>query len=467
MKINKKPKAYVDKRFDKEERLAGGYGQMAAVQGAEALLRRAVLANLLWENMHYESGEDSAAHIRSLIPHVEPIVCASIAIEARQQQKLRHVPLLIAREMARIDTHKRLVGELLPQIILRADELSEFLAIYWSEGKCPISAQVKKGLAAAIGNFDAHRFAKYNGKKEVRLRDVMFLTHPKPPQGKEETFRQLANNELPTPDTWETALSSGADKKSTWERLITTGMLGALAFVRNLRNMEQVNVDPEVIRFGFANLKTEWLLPLNYLAAAKHAPRWMREIEECMLRGLSQAPKLEGHSVLVADVSGSMGSNISSKSDFTRMDACAAMAVLAAEMCESVSIYATAGSDYAHKHQTELIRPYRGFALSNEITSAASRLGGGGIFTRQCLEYIQTQEHGAVDRIMVFSDSQDCDHHNMRVPKPFGRYNYIVDVSAHKKGINYEGVWTAELSGWSEHFLKYIAALEGMGIPTQ
>jgi hypothetical protein len=35
-------------------------------------------------------------------------------------------------------------------------------------------------------------------------------------------------------------------------------------------------------------------------------------------------------------------------------------------------------------------------------------------------------------------------------------------VSAHKNGVNYKGCWTAEISGWSEHFITYIAALEGL-----
>jgi 60 kDa SS-A/Ro ribonucleoprotein len=72
-----------------------------------------------------------------------------------------------------------------------------------------------------------------------------------------------------------------------------------------------------------------------------------------------------------------------------------------------------------------------------------------------------------VDRIVVFSDSQDCDWPGKQTPAPFGNYNYIVDVSAHSRGINYDGLWTAEISGWSEHFLAYIAALEGLSLPEQ
>ena len=38
------------------ERLAGGSGALAAKQSNVALLRRAVLANLLWENVAYMDG---------------------------------------------------------------------------------------------------------------------------------------------------------------------------------------------------------------------------------------------------------------------------------------------------------------------------------------------------------------------------------------------------------------------------
>lgn len=458
----KKNTKAVDSRIDTKTQLAGGYGLLAAKQDAEGLLRRSVMANLLWEDLFYEDGESVTENIKSLIPQVEAQKVFDIAVEARTKQKLRHVPLFIAREMARIDSHKKLVGELLPKIILRADELTEFLALYWQDGKQPLSKQVKIGLRQAFNRFDAYQFAKYNRKTQVKLRDVMFLVHPKPPEGKQELFNQLANDSLPTPDTWEVSLSTGKDKKETWTRLINEQKIGALAFVRNLRNMEDVEVSPQIILKGFETINPHWLLPLNYLAAAKAAPRYERELENLMLKGLSKAPKLQGYTIFVVDVSGSMGGRISSRSQFNRMDAAAAMAVLAAEMCTHIAIYATAGNDSKRVHSTELIKPRRGFALSDEILSAKHRLGGGGIFTRQCLEFIKEKEKETPDRIIIFSDSQDCDAPNKRIPNPFGKNNYIVDVSSHSRGINYEGLWTAEISGWSEHFLSFIAALEGV-----
>jgi hypothetical protein len=260
------------------------------------------------------------------------------------------------------------------------------------------------------------------------------------------------------------ALSAGLDKKATWERLITEGLLGGLAFLRNLRNMEQVGVSPSVIAHGFQTVNPGWLLPINYLAAAKAVPKWEREIEAMMLRGFSSMPKLLGHTVLIIDVSSSMISRVSENSNMSRLDAAAAMAMLASEVCERVSIYATAGSDYARIHETELMKPRRGFALTDEIHALEDRLGGGGIFTRQCLEYIQHNERETPERIIVFSDSQDCDLPDRQTPKPFGLRNYIVDVSSHARGVNYSGVWTAEISGWSEKFINYVAAYEGVGL---
>lgn len=441
-------------------KLAGGQGMSAAKQTDEQALRRCVMSCLLWEDIAYTDGTSAANSIKGLVGKVSPETVARIAIEARTEQKLRHVPLLICREMAGLSTHKHLVADTLSQVIMRPDELTEFLAIYWADnGRKTLSGQVKKGLAKAFGKFNEYQLAKYNRKESVSLKDVLFLCHAKPKDLEQDLlWKRLINNTLAIPDTWEVTLSGGQDKVSAWTRLISERKLGAFAFLKNLRNMQQVGVPDLVIREGLNNLKVDMLLPIDFLKAEKYAPNYSGELEGAMFKCAAQWPKLDGHTVFVVDVSGSMQSNLSGKSEFTRMDAAASMAVLAREMCQSVSIYATAGSDPKSIHQTERVSGVRGFALADRILKTKMRLGGGGIFTRQCLDYIKTQE-SSVDRIIVFSDSQDCDRVN-KVPQPFGKYNYIVDVSNHKHGINYNGVWTAEISGWSESFLKFIASME-------
>lgn len=446
-----------------EERLAGGFGALAAKQDNISILRRLVLANLLWENIAYADGESVAEEIKKLIPLCDPFEVSKLAVEARTMQKLRHTPLFIASEMCKYKEHKKYVSIILPQIITRADMLSDFLAIYWKDGKKPIAAQAKKGLAKAFDNFNEYQLAKYDRNAAIKLRDVMFLVHPKPTQLKTKLYKKIANRELDTPDTWEVALSTGKDKKETWTRLISEGKIGGLAMLRNIRNMISSEVAYSVITKGLSTLKSSMLLPLDYLKAVRINPSFNREIENAMLEGYKNLPKLKGKTLFIVDVSGSMGSLTSSESSFSRMDQACAMAMLAMNLCEDYTLVATAGNDSSRKGAHVLIEnPSRGFALSQQIYNSKSIVGDGGIFTRQCLEWCKEKVGKDFDRIVIFSDSQDCDVPGMKIPKPFGKYNYIVDISSNKRGVNYKGVWTAEISGWSEHFLTYISALEGL-----
>ncbi|HLP82001.1 MAG TPA: hypothetical protein VK141_08470, partial [Nitrosomonas sp.] len=135
-------------------------GQLAANIPLELQLRRAVMSCLLWEDSFYESGESIATRIHFLIDHVDDKTVANMAIEARNQQKLRHVPLWLAKGLA----HNRspLTAKVLETVIQRPDELVEFLNQYWFGGKTPLSAQVKKGLAKAFVKFDEYQLAKWN-----------------------------------------------------------------------------------------------------------------------------------------------------------------------------------------------------------------------------------------------------------------------------------------------------------------
>ncbi|RJQ27112.1 hypothetical protein C4577_02220 [Candidatus Parcubacteria bacterium] len=213
------------------ERLAGGYGPKAARQPEEQQLRRLVMACLLWEDIAYLDGEKVVDSIRSLIHKLPASVVSSIAVEARFEQKLRHVPLLLARELAR---HKdtSYTAHTLAKVIHRPDELSEFLSLYWKDNKDKdgkpkktLSAQVKKGLAIAFNKFNQYQLSKWDkDSKEIKLRDVMFLSHPKPNQDQVTLWKQLAENKLPPADTWEVILSgakeNGLSKTQAWEKII-------------------------------------------------------------------------------------------------------------------------------------------------------------------------------------------------------------------------------------------------------
>jgi 60 kDa SS-A/Ro ribonucleoprotein len=255
----------------------------------ELQLRRSVLACLLWESQFYEDGIEIAGRIAELVPKVPAEKVAALAVEARERMKLRHAPLLLVREMARHKTHRALVAETLARVIQRADELAEFVAIYWKDGRVPLSGQVKKGLAAAFPKFDEYQLAKYDRGGPIKLRDVLFLCHAKPRDAAQAgVWRKLTWGRLNPPDTWEVALSSGANKNEAWQRLLAENKLGALALLRNLRNLRDAGMEDELVLSALRSMSTARVLPFRFLAAARYAPQWEEALEQAMLKCVAQ-----------------------------------------------------------------------------------------------------------------------------------------------------------------------------------
>lgn len=407
----------------------------------EQILRRSVMACMLWEDQFYESGIDIAKRIIDECNNVSDEVISNIAIEAREKQKLRHVPLLLARILAKKGS--KLTAETLNRIIQRPDELSEFLAIYWKDGREPLSKQVKKGLAKAFIKFNEYQLAKYNREGAIKLRDVLFLCHAKPEnEQQDELWKRLINNQLDIPDTWEVALSGGADKKETFTRLMSENKLGALAFLRNLRNMIQSGVEVETVREYISRINTSRVLPFRFINAVKYAPMLEPEIEQLMIKCLDGAETLSGVTVILVDVSGSMKGQVSAKSDLTRLDAATALSILSREVCENVRIY-------SFSDNVVEIPPRRGFALSDAIVKSQKHSGtylGRAIFAiNNSVQY---------DRIIVITDEQSHDS----IPNPKSEKAYMINVSSYRNGVGY-GAWT-NISGWSESIIDYIQQFE-------
>jgi hypothetical protein len=443
------------KLIDYDERPRTHEGAPAAVLTPEQALRRSVLSCMLWEREFYEDGAEIAGRIRGLVPQVPAATVAALAVEARERMKLRHVPLLLVREMARYVSHRGLVAETLTRVIQRADELAEFLAIYWAEGRSPLSGQVKKGLAAAFVKFDEYALAKYDrasGSNPVRLRDVLFLSHAKPLDAAQAgLWKRLAAGQLQKPDTWEVALSAaglanpvikGPSKREVWERLLAERRLGALALLRNLRNLQKEGVREELVLAAVAAMKTERVLPFRFLAAARHAPQWEEALEVAMFRSLDGRATLLGHTVLLVDVSGSMTWQLSARSEMKRTDAAYGLAILLREIAEKVTIYTF--SDTAKR-----VPARRGLALRDAMEQNQPH---GGTHLGASLAQVEA-EVGTYDRLVAITDEQAHD----AVANPRGR-GYMINVASDRNGVGYGG-WT-HIDGFSEAVVDYIVELE-------
>lgn len=435
-------------------------------------LRRSVMSNMLFEGEYYEEGVSIAKRIQDTTAEIlkqkdGADIVANIAFEARTKMKLRHVPLLLLVSLIRAKTEatRKVVAGAIAHVVQRPDEMGELISLYWKlNGKrAMLPHQVKLGLSAAFQKFDAYALGKWNSENSaVKLRDVLFLSHAKPKdQAQAELWKKIVDKTLESPDTWEVQLSGGADKKATFTRLLEEEKLGALALLRNLRNMQQSGVEIDTIRKGLSTMKTERVLPFRFITAAKYAPKLEPQLEQAMFGCLASQEKLTGKTILIVDCSTSMHGQISDKSELDRLSAAEALAMLLREVCEDVSVYATAGDDGQRIHATMLIPPRRGFGLRDLLSyeQTGRKIGGGGIFLKQVIEYVRNEEKGNADRIIVITDEQDCDLVNKpSSAKPFGKNNYLINVASFKNGIGY-GEWV-HVDGWSESIIDYIQQYE-------
>lgn len=442
-------------------------GGTAAVQSDLANLKRLVLTTLLFENSAYQSGNSIINDICRLIPKVDSFDLVQLAIESRIDQGLRHVPLFVAKEMLKHAKHRASVPGLLKSIMKRADEPAEFLAMFWQEQKVrpKMPNAVRRALASVIESFDAYQLTKYLGRgNTVTLADVIRLTHPKAPTPElNELYRKIVMNEAEAADTWNKRLSlskTPEERKASWLELMQSNKLPALATLRNINNFQKDSIEDSRVAEYIKNMPTRFLNPLNFYAAYKNAAssKVRDAIDLKFAMTLSNRPKLPGRTVIAIDTSGSMRSKISDKSEFTRKEVAYTLAIATALMSEECHIFIT-----ADRHQI-VGGKVNGFAYINTLESVAQRCGGGGIYTRQVMEHMK-KEIGEATRVLVISDSQDCEYGGNKTPNTSWALNsYIIDVSSHTLGVNYSGVWTSEISGWSDKFLDYVLAFEGLQI---
>ena len=424
-------------------------------------LRRSVMANMLWEDEFYEDGESIAKRIEETVIEVlkqknGAQTIAEMASEARTDMKLRHVPLLLLAALIHAQTKetRALVADAIARVVQRPDEMGELISLYWkankqnagdltSQSRKMLPHQVKKGLAEAFRKFDAYALGKWNSDSAaVKLRDVLFLIHAKP-KGEEQValWKKIVDKTLESPDTWEVALSGGADKKETFERLLREGNLGALALLRNLRNMQQAGVDMNLVREALGKMKTERVLPFRFISAARYAPDLEPELEQAMFKCLEGHPQLKGKTVLLVDHSGSMDASVSSKSDLKRFDAACALAMLLREVCEQVQVV-------SFSDDAVTVRPRRGFALRDALRDAQAFSG---THIPTAVDYAAKLGY---DRCIVITDEQS---HESGLKNPAGK-GYFINVASNRNGIGY-GAWT-HIDGWSEAVVGYIERFE-------
>jgi 60 kDa SS-A/Ro ribonucleoprotein len=470
-----------------------------------ALELYAAVATAALSDQFYESADTRLARLRELIARGDPQFVARLAVYAREQLHLRSVPLVLAVELARLHRGDSLVSRLVARIVQRADEIPELLALYaQANGRTGVktlgqlSKQVQRGLALAFNRFDAYQLAKYNRQEAaVRLRDALFLVHPKARnEAQQAVFNQLVAGTLPVPYTWETELSAAgqvayatpAERQAaltrTWETLVSSGRLGYMALLRNLRNLLEAKVSAEILVLACATLADPGQvararqLPFRFLAAYREVLALDAGAVAPVLAALEAAIVGSGHNlrgfspetrvVVACDVSRSMQQPISPRSKVLLYDVGLVLAMLLQSCCQHV-VTGLFGDRW------QRVTLPQGQVLRN-VQELYRREGEVGYATNGYL-VIQDlrQRREAVDKVMIFTDGQLWNTTgNGTLAQEWAAYRANVAPQARLYLFDLAGLGATPLevraeegvaliAGWSDKIFDVLAALDNGG----
>jgi hypothetical protein len=486
--------------FKTKEKTISNYEGAKAYQLTPEMALYSAVATAGLSDSFYEKNNERLLRIQNLILNNNPEFIAQLAIYARSEMYMRSIPLVLAVELAKNNTGNALVSKTVNGVVKRADEITELLAYYQLANKRTdvkklnkLSKQIQKGLSNAFNQFDEYQFAKYNRDAAIKLRDALFIVHPKAKdEAQQMLFNKIAKNELTVPYTWETELSAlgqlkfetpkakAAAFKAKWEELIDSGKIGYMALMRNLRNILEANVSFNHIKKVCAYLSNETAvvnskqLPFRFLAAYREVKILSSEYVTMVLNALEDAVKIsaknlkgfdESNNVLIAcDVSGSMQQPISAKSKVLLFDIGLMLGMLMQSKCKRVIT-----GMFGDKWKT--INMSSRNILAN-VDEYYKREGEVGYSTNGYLVIDDLIKKGLqVDKIMFFTDCQLWNSKNgvSSVEKSWKTYKkiaphaklYLFDLAGYGNtplSIQNNDVYL--IAGWSDKVFDVLDAIE-------
>jgi 60 kDa SS-A/Ro ribonucleoprotein len=315
------------------ENLAGGqaYGQSNELAFVSMLLTSFV------NDQFYKGSNDTLKDLKTLSEKIkDKEFVAKAAIYARDKFGMRSITHALAGELTSQLTGFDWAKNFYDKVVVRPDDMTEILSYYLAnktdKSKPKFPNALKKGFATAFDKFDGYQISKYKMEnKEVKLVDVVNLVHPTPTEKNGEALNLLINDKVKNTQTWEAKLSAVGQvaegeedlaqlKSDAWDELISTRKIGLMAMLKNLRNI--IKDSPKSIPLVCESLKNEKfitnskVLPFRFstayeeiskLGSSKEVRDVLVAINQSLEVSLVNVPKFDGETLVVMDVSGSMG----------------------------------------------------------------------------------------------------------------------------------------------------------------
>lgn len=224
----------------------------------------------------------------------------------------------------------------------RPDDMSEiFAAVDMLGGKR--SHAMIRGFADYMSGLTKYNIMKYQMKgKRYNMYDLINIIHPK-----SDVIDGYMNGKLEAADTWEVNISTGQD---SWKNMVEGNRLGYLALIRNLNNiLDEDDIDDDWIKRNLVDqlinevsIKKSLVFPYQIYTAYRNLKvqnfAVITALDTAFRLACGNMPKLEGNSVIMLDVSGSMDDRYGDKSSLTikEVGACYAAALYINGNCDFI-----------------------------------------------------------------------------------------------------------------------------------
>ena len=251
-------------------------GEKAYNLSPELDLYSQVCTASLQPKFYSSNTEEQLNRLRKTIAKVNPELVCKLAVYAREKMYLRSIPLVLIVELLKNFNDGKQCGsrnsaflrKSTTRVIQRADEITEILSYFTYANNRTSSKKLnklpnllKKAVGTSFNKFDEYQLAKYNRNNAIKLRDALFLTHPKPKDSNQEKiFKKLVEDNMDVPYTWEVEFSKLGQQKfiseveknkvfaAKWEELVKSNRLGYMALLRNLRNILKYGTNKSLVK---------------------------------------------------------------------------------------------------------------------------------------------------------------------------------------------------------------------------
>lgn len=430
--------------------------------------------------------KERLARLAEPVTQADPEFVAALAVYARQGLGLRSGPSALLAHLFWWGP-TALAREVAQGVWLRGDEHLETLAYTQAQG-WKLRKALKQAVAERLNTMSPAALLKYRRRgRNVSQKDALILCHPQPKdRDHARVYEYLVRGSQALPEaqayaqalleerpTWERILSEQGRTPQAWQQALPH--LQGLSLVRNLKNLHGAGLlqDPEARSLLLQKLTRpeevrrwrlfpyQWLLAIFQLEALSTsleelpASRALSEVKaalELALEATLPPLPLQGPSLVLVDLSGSMFSNLSQHSEATY--------ALAAASLGAVLYRRTGGRLYGFNHGL-IELPYGPEASVARMVRHLLDQGGGGTCLGHALQQSLAGFQG--QRVVIFTDEQVHDDAETPLRRWVragqGRMAYLVNVAGYAP-LAFPEQGVVRVGGFSERLLALLPLLE-------